>query len=225
MALTQSDRAGFERRRAEAPPRASCWGWASRNPDRGRGGPYTGSIPTPRKCASTGRLRLALRGLDLDGPGQRDGLHPDRDDRLGLPPDRIQVFSGDSDALDAGRATADRRHLGRRLAVLRATEKAIERGRRIAAHLLEAAPEDVALRDGRFVVAAPTAPWRGAAWPAPRISRASSARARARLERHGCVHAAAVTFPMAATCARSRWTERPAWCAWSATPSWTTSAA
>ncbi len=37
--------------------------------------------------------------------------------------------------------------------MLRATEKAIERGRRIAAHLLEAAPEDVALRDGRFVVA------------------------------------------------------------------------
>src|SRR5262249_3121677 len=37
-------------------------------------------------------------------------------------------------------------------AVLRATEKIIERGRRIAAHTLEAAVEDVALRDGCFTV-------------------------------------------------------------------------
>ena len=37
--------------------------------------------------------------------------------------------------------------------MLRATEKVIERGRRIAAHLLEAAPADVVLRDGRFGVA------------------------------------------------------------------------
>jgi carbon-monoxide dehydrogenase large subunit len=38
-------------------------------------------------------------------------------------------------------------------AVVRAVDKVIERGRRIAAHLLEAAHEDVAFRDGRFVVA------------------------------------------------------------------------
>jgi carbon-monoxide dehydrogenase large subunit len=37
-------------------------------------------------------------------------------------------------------------------AVLRATEKVIERGRRIAAHLMEAAPADVELRDGRYTV-------------------------------------------------------------------------
>src|SRR5262249_50946870 len=38
-------------------------------------------------------------------------------------------------------------------AVTRATERVIERGRRIAAHLLEAAPADIVLRDGRFSVA------------------------------------------------------------------------
>ena len=38
-------------------------------------------------------------------------------------------------------------------AVLRATERVVERGRRIAAKLLEAAPEDIVLRDGRFTVA------------------------------------------------------------------------
>jgi carbon-monoxide dehydrogenase large subunit len=36
---------------------------------------------------------------------------------------------------------------------MRSVDKVIERGRRIAAHLLEAAPEDVQFRDGRFTVA------------------------------------------------------------------------
>jgi aerobic carbon-monoxide dehydrogenase large subunit len=36
--------------------------------------------------------------------------------------------------------------------MLRATEKIVERGRRIAARALEAAPEDIVFRDGRFLV-------------------------------------------------------------------------
>ena len=75
-------------------------------------------------------------------------------DRLGLPPDRIKVFWGDSDALGAGRGNGGSGAISvGGSAVLRATEKVIERGRRVAAHLLEAAVEDVTLRDGRFVVA------------------------------------------------------------------------
>jgi carbon-monoxide dehydrogenase large subunit len=75
-------------------------------------------------------------------------------ERLGVPPARIQVLWGDSDALDAGRGNGGSGALSvGGSAVLRATDKVIERGRRIAAHLMEAAPEDVALRDGRFTVA------------------------------------------------------------------------
>jgi aerobic carbon-monoxide dehydrogenase large subunit len=37
-------------------------------------------------------------------------------------------------------------------AMLRATEKIVERGRRIAARALEAAPEDIVFREGRFLV-------------------------------------------------------------------------
>jgi carbon-monoxide dehydrogenase large subunit len=48
-------------------------------------------------------------------------------------------------------------------AVTRATERIIERGRRIAAHMLEAAVEDVSLRDGRFTVAGTD---KGVAWAA-----------------------------------------------------------
>jgi len=63
------------------------------------------------------------------------------------------VFWGDSDALGAGRGNGGSGALTvGGSAVTRATEKVIERGRRIAARLLEAAPEDIVHRDGKFTV-------------------------------------------------------------------------
>jgi len=75
-------------------------------------------------------------------------------DRLGLSPAQIQVFWGDSDALGAGRGNGGSGALSvGGSAVTRAVDKVIERGRRITAHLMEAAPDDVVFRDGRFSVA------------------------------------------------------------------------
>jgi len=73
---------------------------------------------------------------------------------LGVSPDRIHVFAGDTDNLGTGRGNGGSGALSvGGSAVVRAVDKVIERGRRIAAHLLEAAHEDVAFREGRFVVA------------------------------------------------------------------------
>jgi carbon-monoxide dehydrogenase large subunit len=75
-------------------------------------------------------------------------------ERLGVPPGRIQVLWGDSDALDAGRGNGGSGALTvGGSAVTRASEKVVERGRRIAARMVEAAPEDIQFRDGRFTVA------------------------------------------------------------------------
>jgi carbon-monoxide dehydrogenase large subunit len=64
------------------------------------------------------------------------------------------VLWGDSDALGAGRGNGGSGALSvGGSAVVRAAEKIVERGRRIAARVLEAAPEDVVFRDGRFTVA------------------------------------------------------------------------
>jgi carbon-monoxide dehydrogenase large subunit len=73
---------------------------------------------------------------------------------LGVPAERIQVFWGDSDLLGAGRGNGGSGALTvGGSAVVRATEKIVDHGRRIAARMLEAAHEDVALRDGKFTVA------------------------------------------------------------------------
>ena len=64
------------------------------------------------------------------------------------------MFAGDTDGLGTGRGNGGSGALSvGGSAVVRAVDKVIERGRRIAAHLLEAAYEDVAFRDGRFAVA------------------------------------------------------------------------
>jgi len=74
-------------------------------------------------------------------------------DHLGVAPERVQVLWGDSDALGAGRGNGGSGALTvGGSAVTRATEKVIERGRRIAARLLEAAPDDVIHQDGKFTV-------------------------------------------------------------------------
>src|SRR5437660_4743001 len=74
--------------------------------------------------------------------------------RLGIPFDKIRLLQGDSDELIAGGGTGGSQsimHSG--TAIVQASAKAIEQGRQIAAHVLEAAVADIEFRAGRFVIA------------------------------------------------------------------------
>jgi carbon-monoxide dehydrogenase large subunit len=155
MALTQADRAGFERRRAAARARGTLLGLGLANPIEVAGGPYTALNPDTAELRVNPDGSVSLfAGSTSMGQGNETAFAQIVSDRLGLPPDRIQVFWGDSDALGAGRGNGGSGAISvGGSAVLRATEKVVERGRRVAAHLLEAAVEDVTFRDGRFVVA------------------------------------------------------------------------
>ncbi len=75
-------------------------------------------------------------------------------DRLGIPFKRIRLVQGDSDELIVGGGTGGSRSImasGNAIAV--ASGMVIDRGRAIAAHMLEAAAEDVEFSGGRFSVA------------------------------------------------------------------------
>src|SRR6266403_6265944 len=163
LAVTLGDRAGFERRRAEARARGKLLGLGLANPIEVAGGPYTAVNPDTAEVRVNADGSVSLfAGSTSMGQGNETAFAQIVSDRLGLPADRIQVFWGDSDALGAGRGNGGSGAISvGGSAVLRATEKIVERGRRIAAHLLEAAPDDVALRDGRFTVAGTD---RGVAW-------------------------------------------------------------
>src|SRR5712691_9283211 len=155
MALALADHGGFEGRRSEARQRGKLLGLGIANPIEVAGGPYTGVNPDTAEMRVNPDGSVSLfAGSTSMGQGNETAFAQIVSDKLGLSPERIQVFWGDSDLLGAGRGNGGSGALtvfG--FAVTRATEKVIERGRRIAAKLLEAAHDDVVLRDGRFTVA------------------------------------------------------------------------
>ena len=154
MALQLADHAGFEKRRAEARKQGKLRGLGIANPIEVAGGPYTAMNP------DTAEIRVnpdgsvtVFTGSTSMGQGNETAFAQIVSDKLGVPPERIQVFWGDSDLLGAGRGNGGSGALTvGGSAVTRATEKVIERGRKIAARLLEAAPEDVVHQDGKFTV-------------------------------------------------------------------------
>jgi carbon-monoxide dehydrogenase large subunit len=154
MALARADRAGFEQRRRQARQRGKLRGLGIANAIEVAGGPFTALNPdTAALCVNPDGSVVLSTGSTSMGQGNETAFAQIVSDRLGVPPERIQVFWGDSDALGAGRGNGGSGALTvGGSAVLRATEKVIARGRRIAARLLEAAPEDIIVRDGRFTV-------------------------------------------------------------------------
>jgi len=155
QALAAADHAGFEARRAEARRHGKLLGLGIANPIEVAGGPYTAVNPDTAELRVNADGSISVfAGTTSMGQGNETAFTQIVSERLGLPPERIKVFWGDSDLLGAGRGNGGSGAIGvGGSAVLRATEKVIERGRRIAAHMLEAATDDVMLTDGRFTVA------------------------------------------------------------------------
>ncbi|MGN6461491.1 MAG: xanthine dehydrogenase family protein molybdopterin-binding subunit [Pseudolabrys sp.] len=75
-------------------------------------------------------------------------------ERLGVPFERIRLLQGDSNEMLAGGGTGGSRSItASGQAIVEAADQVVEKGRAIAAHVLEASVEDVEFRNGRFVVA------------------------------------------------------------------------
>ena len=75
-------------------------------------------------------------------------------DELGVPIENIDIVHGDTDKGTFGMGTYGSRSLTvGGIAIVNACKKIVEKGKRVAAKMLEAAPEDVEFKDGEFVVA------------------------------------------------------------------------
>jgi carbon-monoxide dehydrogenase large subunit len=72
-------------------------------------------------------------------------------ERLGVPFERLRLVQGDSDRLIAGAGSGgSRTAIGAGTLLVAAVDAVVDRGRQLAAELLEAAPEDVAFEAGEF---------------------------------------------------------------------------
>ena len=105
------------------------------------------------RIAADGSATLLL-GTHNHGQGHETAFRQILADRLGLAPDRVRILAGDTDALPYGRGTFGSRSIvAGGTATVAAIDRVVERGKRIAAHLLEAAPADIEFTPGRFAVA------------------------------------------------------------------------
>jgi carbon-monoxide dehydrogenase large subunit len=92
-------------------------------------------------------------GASPHGQGHETGFAQIVADRIGATPDQVQIIHGDTEKGPFGMGTYGSRSLsvGGESAA-RAANKVADKARKIAAHLLEAAPEDVELKDGKYQV-------------------------------------------------------------------------
>jgi len=132
----------------------------ARNLLRGRGiGQYlevTGA-PSPEmggiRFEPDGGVTIITGTLD-SGQGHFSSFAQVLVSELGVPFEKVRLIQGDSDELIAGGGRGGSKSMvssGR--AIVEASVKVIDKGRRIAAHFLEAADADVEFAAGRFVVA------------------------------------------------------------------------
>jgi carbon-monoxide dehydrogenase large subunit len=150
-ALRRADVAGFAARRAEAAARGrrrglgiSCFlEIAGGQPGEGTAVSFPGES----------RLLLAI-GVGASGQGHATVFRRLIAERLGIPVEAVEVAQGDSalPAPSAG-AVASRSMMSVGGAVVATVDALIAKGRRIAAHVLEAAEADIAYRSGAFEVA------------------------------------------------------------------------
>ncbi|MDN5896633.1 MAG: molybdopterin-dependent oxidoreductase, partial [Nocardioides sp.] len=104
------------------------------------------------RMLATGKVEVTV-GISPHGQGHVTGFSQIVADRLGVPFDDIEILHGDTQVSHKGMDTYGSRSLvvgGE--AVVRAADKVIEKARPIAAHMLEAAVDDVEFKAGRFGV-------------------------------------------------------------------------
>jgi aerobic carbon-monoxide dehydrogenase large subunit len=101
----------------------------------------------------TGTITVSV-GTHDHGQGHATTFRQIISDRLGIPPDRIRFNYGDTDQIAIGTGTfGSRSTVSAGTAMTMAADKIVAKGRRIAAHLMEADEHDIEFDRGRFVVA------------------------------------------------------------------------
>ena len=144
---------GFAARRAQAQARGKLRGigYATyiESCGGGEGAEFAGV-----DVAADGKITVRV-GSQNNGQGHQTAYSQLVADRLGVDDlARIQVVQGDTDVVPSGTGTGGSRAIpvgGH--AVTAATERLIDKGKRLAAHYLEAAAADIEFADGRFTVA------------------------------------------------------------------------
>ena len=148
LSMQAADWAGFAARRArsERAGKLRGIGMATYTERCGGGFPETASIEF-----KDGHIELVMGNIEY-GTGLMTAYRQVVADRLGVHPDRIEVIMGDTDRTPSGLTGGSRALPVGGSALYEASAEVIEKGRALAAHLLEAAAADVQFEDATFLV-------------------------------------------------------------------------
>jgi carbon-monoxide dehydrogenase large subunit len=100
-----------------------------------------------------GSVKLITGTLDY-GQGHATPFAQVMSDQLGVPFEAIKLLQGDSDIVHTGNGTGGSRSItASGMAIVEASKLVIEKGKKAAAHLMEAAEGDIEFARGRFTIA------------------------------------------------------------------------
>ena len=150
-ALGMIDHMAFETRRADSRSHGKLRGFGISNTIE------QAAAPNPETAElrfdASGTLTL-LMGTVSHGQGHDTIYKQIVCEKLGIDSAQVRVVEGDTDKVTYGRGTFGSRSAATGgTAIVLAADKVIEKGRKIAAHMLEAADSDIAFDAGVFVVA------------------------------------------------------------------------
>jgi aerobic carbon-monoxide dehydrogenase large subunit len=149
-ALAAADYAGFAVRREESRRQGMLRGIGLANAIEAAAG------PTPEYAEirfNPSGSAMLLMGTKAHGQGHETAFKQILCERLGLNPNDVQYIDGDTDRVAFGMGSnGSRSMVVGGSAVTLAAGKVIDKGKRLAAHLLEAAEADIEFADGKFTV-------------------------------------------------------------------------
>jgi carbon-monoxide dehydrogenase large subunit len=163
-ALRVADVAGFPARRQEAERRGKLRGLGYSTYIEACGlapSNVAGSLGARAGLYEAGEIRVhptgsvtVFTGSHAHGQGHETTFAQVVADRLGLPIESVDVVHGDTGRIPFGMGTYGSRSLAvGGAAIVKALDKVIAKGRKIAAHMLEAADSDIEFDGGTFTVA------------------------------------------------------------------------
>jgi carbon-monoxide dehydrogenase large subunit len=164
LATKAADYTGFEARRAEAARHGKLRGIGIATYIEACGiapSAVVGSLGARAGLFEAAAVRVhptgsvtILTGSHSHGQGHETTFAQLVADGLGIPMESIEIVHGDSAKIPYGMGTYGSRSLAvGGTAIIKAMDKIIAKGKKIAAHLLEAAEADIEFKDGQFSVA------------------------------------------------------------------------
>ncbi len=164
MALKASDYLGFPGRRDEAAKRGKIRGIGMATYIEACGiapSAVVGSLGARAALYETAQVRVhptgsvsVFTGSHQHGQGHETTFAQIVADKLGLTVDQVDIVHGDTDKIPFGLGTYGSRSLAvGGSALVMSLDKVIAKGKKIAAHLLEASEADIEFKDGKYTVA------------------------------------------------------------------------